>query len=68
MPTISALLVEADPTVKQLGEDPTMFELEPPTTMPSASETIDLPADICKEDSQLAPPHKTIKPVVPLAK
>lgn len=64
--TVSNLLAEAEPVVKQLMEDSTMFEPEPRTTVPSTSETIDLPADMGREDSQLASPQMTVKSVVPL--
>lgn len=64
--TISDLLAEAEPVVKQLMEDSTMFEPESRTTVPSTSETIGLLADMGREDCQLAPPHMTVKSVVPL--
>lgn len=66
MPTISDLLTEAEPVVEKLGEEPTMFEPEPPITIPSPSEMIDHPADMDREDSQLVRSHGIVESMVPL--
>lgn len=64
--TVFDLLAETEPTVEQLGEEPTRFEFEQPVVVLSISEMTDPFVEMGRKDDQLVLPWETVESAVPL--